>query len=177
MVMELKKHSNDLVLLHRLGGVSLKIANNHHLENLSEFLLHDLCSEDLFRVVKSAYLVNNPDFACMKGVAGYSKQDNFSKGQSWDNQKDFTSHMRQSLFNQKVRQINDVNMNVGIDLTDKKYLHKLSDQLEIEHPEFHVWNMKYDNQGILIFEKENHNDVSFEHLPHFASMFSFCPVF
>lgn len=177
MMMEVKKHTKDIELLHRLGGVSLKIANNHHLENLSEFVLHDLCSEDLFRVVKAVYLVNNPDFACMKGVAGYSNQENFSKGHGWEHQKDFTSHMRQSSFNQQVRQINDINLIAKKELLDKKHLHKLSDQLEIERPEFHIWNMKYDNQGILIFEKKNSGDVMFQHLPHFASMLSFCPVF
>jgi len=175
--MELKKDTKDLVLLHRLGGVSSNIANNHHLENLSEFVLHDLCSKDLFRVNKAAYLVNNPDFACMKGVAGYSNQENFTKGHGWHNQKDFTSHMLQSSFNQKVRQINQTNSKARADLLDKKYLYTLSDSLEIEHPEFHLWNMKYDNQGVLIFEKENKNDPVFEHLPHFASMLSFCPVF
>ncbi|MBI2345107.1 hypothetical protein HYV10_03480 [Candidatus Dependentiae bacterium] len=175
--MELKKHSQDLALLHRLGGVSLNIASNHHLENLSEFVLHDVCSEDLFRVVKAAYLVKNPDFACMKGVAGYSNQENFIQGHTWQNQKDFTSHMRNSLFNQKVRQINETNIPSKIDLLDKKRLHKLSDHLEIERPEFHLWKMKYDNQGILIFEKEDQNDLLFQHLPHFISMLSFCPVF
>lgn len=176
--MEVKKNINNVGLLDRLGGVSSNIVHNHHLENLSEFVLYDLCSEDLFRVVKAAYLVNNPDFACMKGVAGYNKHDNFSKGYSWQHPKDFTSHMRQSLFNQKVRQINDMNVAPGIiNPSDKKYLHTLSDHLEIENPEFHLWNMKYDNQGILIFEKEDKNDQIFQHLPHFASMFSFCPVF
>lgn len=175
--MELKKHNQDAVLLHRLGAVSSNIVHNHHLENLSEFVLHDVCSEDLFRVVKAAYLVNNPDFACMKGVAGYSKQENFAKGHGWQHQKDFTSHMKQSLFNQKVRDINEMGMKSKIDLLDKKALYTLSDKLEIERPEFHLWNMKYDNQGLLIFEKQDQDDAIFQHLPHFTSMLSFCPVF
>lgn len=175
--MELKKHTKDLILLHRLGDVSLKIANNHHLENLSEFVLHDVCSQDLFRIVKAAYLVNNPDFACMKGVAGYSNQENFAQGHGWQHQKDFTSHMKGAAFNQKVRQVNEMNMQSKVDFSDKKHLYKLSDHLEIERPEFHLWNMKHDNQGILIFEKEDQNDPIFEHLPHFALMLSFCPIF
>lgn len=175
--MELKKHGKDLSLLQRLGGVSSNVANNHHLENLSEFVLHDLCSQDLFRVVKAAYLVNNPDFNCMKGVAGYNKQESFSKGNNWDNQREFTSHMHHSLFNQKVRQISDVDILNASKILDKKHLHKLSDHLEIEYPEFHVWDMKYNNQGLLIFEKEDRNDALFDHLGHFTSMFSFCPIF
>lgn len=162
--MELKKHNKDAVLLHRLGGVSLNIAHNHHLENLSEFVLHDVCSEDLFRVVKAAYLVNNPDFACMKGVAGYSNQESFTKGHGWHHQKEFTSHMKNSLFNQKVRDINEMSMKSKMDLSDKKSLYTLSDKLEIEQPEFHLWNMKYDNQGLLIFEKKDQDDAIFQHL-------------
>jgi hypothetical protein len=175
MVMERNKHKQDL--LHRLGGVSHKVIDNHHLENLSEFVLHDLCSDDLLNVGKAAYLVNNPDFLCMKGIVGWNNREAFDKGIGWDHQKDFTSHMRQASFNQKVRQFNDLNSSIrGLSL-DKAKVVQLADQLEIENPFYHVWNMKHANQGILIFEKKNENEELFEHLPYFVSILSFCPIF
>jgi hypothetical protein len=163
--------------LHRLGGVSHKIIDNHHLENLSEFVLHDLCSDDLLSVKKAAYLVNNPDFLCMRGVVGFDNQKVFDKGLGWDYQQDFTSHMRESSFNQKVRQINDLHALIRGSSLDKSKISQLADQLEIEYPSCHVWNMKHANQGILIFEKNSQNDEILEYLPYFASILSFCPIF
>ena len=163
--------------MHRLGGVSHKVIDNHHLENLSEFVLHDLCSDGLLNIGKAAYLVNNPDFLCMKGIAGWDKQELFNKGINCDNQKDFTSHMRQSSFNKKVREINDLHASMRSSTLDNHQITKLADQLEIEKPFCHVWHMKHANQGILIFEKNNQDQELFEHLPYFVSMLSFCPIF
>lgn len=173
--MEPKKQSNERTLLHRLGGFSVNIASNHHLENLSEFVLHDLCSGDLFNIPTAAYLVNNPDFSCMKGVAGYKHAESFKKGNNWDLQKDFTAHMKQSDFNQKVRLVYD--KAVKIDGSEKQKLHQLADQFEIENPAFHVWNMKYDNQGLLIFEKPEDMHEAHDNIVHFVPMLSFCSVF
>lgn len=169
--------NNHEHFLHRLGGVSSKVIDNHHLENLSEFVLHDICSDDLLNANKVAYLVNNPGFLCMKGVAGWNNQDAFDKGFGWENQKDFTSHMLKSSFNQKVRKINDKHIPVSSSGLDKNEVFKLADYLEIEDPFYHVWNMKHANQGLLILEKKDKNEEIFEHLPYFVSILSFCPIF
>lgn len=175
--MEPRKQSKESTLLHRLGGFSKNIASNHHLENLSEFVLHDLCSGDLFNIPTAAYLVNNPDFSCMKGVAGYKQSESFKKGNNWDLPKDFTSHMKQSEFNQKVRMVYDKAVKIDGNGSEKSKMHELADQFEIENPSFHVWNMKYDNQGLLIFQKPEDIDMQHEHMIHFVPMLAFCSVF
>lgn len=164
-------------LFHRLGGVSRNVINNHHLENLSEFVMHDICSDDLLNTSKVAYLINNPEFLCMKGVVGWDNQEAFKKGMSWENQQDFTSHMSQSAFNQKVRNLNGQHLIVNGSSLDKSDVFKLADHLEIEDPFYHVWNMKHANQGILLLEKKDQNEEFFEHLPYFVSILSFCPIF
>jgi hypothetical protein len=174
--MESRAHSKDNALLHRLGGFSKNIVGNHHLENLSEFVLHDLCAGDVFNISKAAYLVNNPDFECMKGVVGYAQNESF-KGQAWDMPKDFTAHMQQSDFNQKVRLIYDKALKNDASGLEKRRVQELADQLEIENPLFHVWTMKHDNQGLLIFERPNYIDDSHEHMVNFMPMLSFCAIF
>jgi len=175
--MEPRERSKESTLLHRLGGFSSNMVVNHHLENLSEFVLHDLCSDDLFNIPKAAYLVNNPDFECMKGVVGYTHEQAFHKGKNWDCQKDFTSHMKQSDFNQKVRLVSGKALARDGAGLESKRVHQLADQLEIEDPLFHVWAMKHDNQGLLIYQRPEHMDVHHEQMVHFVPMLSFCSVF
>ena len=61
MALKRKVHS-DGVLLEKYSDFSQKLAQHHHLENLSEFLVHDVCDFNFFDLPKAAYLVNNPDF-------------------------------------------------------------------------------------------------------------------
>lgn len=168
---------NDKELLSRLGNFSKNVTHNHHLENLSEFVLHDVCSKDLFDLPKAAYLVNNPDFVCLKGVAGYHTPESFSHGDSWNNQKAFTSHMKSSDFNQRVRTIQDSALKIDANDLHHDKIYKLADQLNINDPLYHVWQMKHDNQGLLIFQRPENFDMSQEHLLNFLYMLSFCPIF
>ncbi|MBP9765478.1 hypothetical protein KBD08_04040 [Candidatus Babeliales bacterium] len=171
--MEPKRHSKEKMLLHKLGSFPQNIATNHYLENLSEFVLHELCSQDLFNLPKAAYLVNNPDFKCLKGVAGYDDKHAFNAGVNWQKHKEFTSHMKQSPFNQKVRLMYDS----ALSKHDENEMYALADVLEIEHPVYHIWDMKHENQGIFIYEKPESFDETHEHLIQFVPMLSFCPVF
>lgn len=168
---------NDRELLNKLGNFSRNMTHHHYLENLSEFVLHDVCSVDLFNLPKAAYLVNNPDFTCLKGVAGYHHPESYSKGASWHNQKEFTSHMKNSDFNQKVRMIQGVSLPLQDQTLQSDSLYALADQLNIDDPLYHVWRMKHDNQGVLIFQRPQDLDMAQEHLLNFLYMLSFCPIF
>ena len=168
---------NDKKLLTKLSDFSKNMTQHHHLENLSEFVLHDVCSIDLFQVPKAAYLVNNPDFSCLKGVAGFHNPESFDKGDLWTNQKAFTSHMKSSDFNQKVRLLQDKSLILNGNGSESKKIYGLADQLEINDPLYHIWTMKHDNQGLLIFQRPQDYDVGQEHLLRFLYMLSFCPVF
>lgn len=164
-------------LLNQLGQMSRNLISNHHRENLSEFFLHDLCSQDVFDISKAAYLVNNPDFVCLKGVAGYDKNKSFTSGNNWDLPQDFTQHMKESDFNNKVRALYQSSLNIDGLVVDQKELHRLADYFEIENPAYQVWDMKHANHGLLIFQKPSHENGKHEYLPQFAPMFSFCSVF
>jgi hypothetical protein len=168
---------NDKKLLEKLGNFSKNMTHHHHLENLSEFVLHDMCSTELFSLPKAAYLVNNPDFTCLKGVSGYHMPESFLKGESWQNQKEFTAHMNKADFNQKVRMIQDRSLLMDGKGSERSKIYSLADQLQINDPLYHIWPMKYENHGVLIFERPEDIDLSQQHLLDFLYMLSFCPVF
>ncbi|HSW75840.1 MAG TPA: hypothetical protein VLG50_02255 [Candidatus Saccharimonadales bacterium] len=176
--MDYKKNKNkEQELLVKLGGFSKNMVQNHHLENLSEFIIHDLCSQDAFNINKAAYLVNNPDFSCLKGVAGYHHPESFKQENSWELQKEFTSHMKQSDFNQNVRSINDKSLVIHNDGPEQDKVYELIERLDMHDPLYHTWNMKYDNQGIFIFEKPEDTKIINDHLLNFLHMLSFCSIF
>ena len=170
-------HIHEGALLNQLGQVSRNLIGNHHLENLSEFFLHELCSRQMFDISKAAYLVNNPDFVCLKGVAGYDKNKSFVSGNNWHLPKDFTQHMKESDFNNKVRALYQRSLQLDGLVVDQKELHRLADYFEIENPVYQLWNMKHANHGLLIFQKPTEENLKHEYLMHFTPMFSFCSVF
>lgn len=172
-----KSSLNDKKLLTRLSDFSKHMTQHHHLENLSEFIVHDVCSPDLFCVSKAAYLVNNPDFTCLKGIAGYHTPQAFTSGDHWINQKAFTSHMKNSAFNQKVRAVQDRSLVLDGQGLENKKIYGLAEQLGIHDPMYHTWTMKHDNQGVFIFERPQDFDKGQEHLLRFLYLLSFCPVF
>lgn len=168
--------NKDKELLFKYGKFSKNMTQHHHLENLSEFVLHDLCYTDFFALPKAAFFVNNPDFACLKGVAGYHHPEAFP-GAHWVNHKDFTAHMQNSDFNKKVRLMQDSSLVLGNN-REKDKVFAIADQLEIIDPMFHIWNMRHNNQGLFIFEKSVEAfELQQNHLLDFLYMLSFCPVF
>ncbi|MCX5924233.1 MAG: hypothetical protein NTZ68_02330 [Candidatus Dependentiae bacterium] len=173
----IKSKNKEQELLSKLGGFSKNMVQNHHLENLSEFIIHDLCAQDAFNISKAAYLVNNPDFSCLKGVAGYHHPESFKQDNSWQLQKEFTSHMKQSDFNQSVRSVNDRSLFMGDNGSEQNKVQELIQRFDMRDPVLHTWNMKYDNQGIFIFEKPEDSQIVQDHLLNFLHMLSFCSVF
>ncbi|MBI2352954.1 hypothetical protein HYV11_01775 [Candidatus Dependentiae bacterium] len=172
-----KKLPGNEHLLRHLGDASKNMVQHHYRDNLSEFMLHDLCSQNGFHLYKAAYLINNPDFACLKGVAGYYHPEIF-QNVIWENPKDFTSHMKKASFNQKVRAYlsDDIFVKEKNDLSKKK-IYDLIDYLEIKDPVYHTWNAKHNNQGIFLFERPLDHVAGHEHLFNFLHLLSFCPIF
>ena len=163
-------------LLQHLGNLRKMIVHNHELENLSEFVLHELCAGPCLNVNKAAYFINNPDFKILNGVTGYSKEES-KVNDAWNNQKEFAEFMKDSTFNQKVRSCSQGSFDKG-NHSEKYMMDNLADKLEIENPEYHVWNLKHANHGLLIYDssKDDVNHLQ-EHLFDSLHYLGFCPVF
>ncbi len=171
-----RKVHDEGALLEKYGNFSKKLTRHHHVENLSEFLLHDICDTDLFGLTKAAYLVNNPDFACLKGIVGYHYPESFQLGESWLNPKDFTDHMKNSKFNNQVRAMQIPAFSLkSYDYKDKIF--KMAEELNMNQPLYHVWDLKHENQGIFLFEEGFDQRSHRDHLEKFLYMLSFCPIF
>jgi len=146
-------------------------------ENLTEFVLHELCSDRCFNIDKAAYFIDNPDFNCLRGVAGFSRQDEYPPHCSiWDSPQEFSSHMSQASFNQKVRGINRESIRKSA--TDDAHLVKqMAHELGFKSYSYYSWDMRHDNHAILLFELPRVTDVSDVYVKNGMTLLSFCPLF
>src|SRR5438445_11567888 len=83
-----------------------KMLQLHGLDNVTDFVLHELCSKDCFNMPKAAYFVDNPAFNCLKGVVGIAGTELQGVENIWANPDQFVQTVAQSPFNQKVRSFN-----------------------------------------------------------------------
>jgi hypothetical protein len=155
------------------------MVHHHELENLSEFVLHELCTGPCFNVHKAAYFINNLDFNIMRGVSGYNHQEEHARMHDrWQRQDHFTTSMQNSLFNQKIRSYTQLTAFQPGQSSERYVVDKLADHLEIAQPSYHVWNLKHANHGLLIYEPLVH-DVAGTHSHVMDALYylSFCPIF
>ncbi len=164
------------MLLSRLQQLPRKILLLHGTENIPEFVLHELCHEKCFNVHKAAYFVDNPDFDCLKGVAGINHNEGVIKEDIWSNSDRFSQKMKASQFNQKVRGILHKSVH-NRHLHENDLFSLLAREVGMQHPKLYHWDMKYDNHGLLIIEDDDDNHVwKDEYLSNSVYLFGFCPV-
>ncbi len=134
----------SMMNLHKLGV--------HH---SAEFLLHELAMPHCFNLLKVAYLVENQDFNCLKGIAGSAQNERFALDNHWNEPVRFLNHMNEASFNQKVKAIEIASPHYsGVD--EMTVFSKIAQDLEVQHPLFKKVPIKHDNTGIIIFEPCDH---------------------
>lgn len=184
-ITERKKH-----VLQVLSVIPKKILSLHGRDNIAEFVIHDLSQENCFDLKKAAYFVDNPDFNCLKGIAGIETPD-IPKGlwkDVWANGEKFSTYMRNANFNKRVRDFAQCSLN-GAGGCGKNSGPKfkeddiitISKNLGIENPSFYTLDVKHGNSGLFIFEKgplvQSLDKQLDSHLQDGVSLLGFCPIF
>ena len=146
-------------------------------ENLPEFVLHVLSHPHCFNLKKAAYFIDNPPFGFIQGVTGVC-QDEFAMDiDSLLNDPDtFCKLVQASEFNNKVRSIEKASQKKK-DVPTQALIQELADMLGISSPSACTWDMRFDNYGLLIYEKAAFDDTAAdEYLVNGVNILSFCPV-
>jgi len=171
----LEQHCN---ILNCLTVLPRHILSLHDHNNISEFVLHDLCGSHCFNLGKAAYFVDNPDFNCFKGVAGFSRNEVSTDKKVWDDPETISQQLNRSPFNQQVKNHTWQSLKTGPE-EERKMAEKIAQDLGLEKPQFCTWNMKHDNHGWLIFEREENLDQDQQindYLSNGVHLLSFCPI-
>jgi hypothetical protein len=163
-------------ILSSLSYIPRKILALHGNENITEFVLHELCNEHCFNFNKAAYLVDNPDFDCLKGVAGFSRSETKNSKDIWQDPRGFSKDMELSPFNKKVRSLMRCSLKKNNE-NSQELATSVAQDLGIKSFGFCSWGMKHENHGMLVFEKMHDEAINEDHLLNGLSLLSFCPIF
>ena len=129
-----------------------KMLNLHGLDNVTEFVLHELCGKNCFNLQKAAYFIDNPDFNCLKGVVGVSSAELHDIEDIWTSPDAFTQQMVESPFNKQVRAfLAESHKRNGEPY--EKTAQAIAHELGLNNYGFYSWDMKHNNHGFLVCEK------------------------
>ncbi|MFC1854263.1 hypothetical protein ACFLY6_00130 [Candidatus Dependentiae bacterium] len=128
-----------------------KIVQNHHVDGLAQLVLYDISNPGRFGLKKAAYLVDNPDFDCLHGIAGFHHGEfEAPPDDVWKNPVESAKTMNDLTFNKNVRSFKSCSLN-----RQKSDHSKILSEFEIENPSTIGWPMKYGNHGIFIYESRD----------------------
>ncbi|MGB8367195.1 MAG: hypothetical protein WCD44_02445 [Candidatus Babeliales bacterium] len=163
-------------LLNCLSSLPRKILLLYGQENVTEFVLHELCQEYCFGLKKAAYFVDNPDFNCLKGVAGFCEEEAYANGDIWQNPKAFSVHMKAASFNKKVQLFMQESFKKKGE-SEEEVIKTIAYNLGIEKPKLHIWDVKHNNHGYFVYEEAVKNNDIEEHLVNGLCLLSLCPLY
>jgi hypothetical protein len=169
----------QIKMLSFLSGLPRRIASLHGQENVTEFVLHDLCHEQCLNLNKAAFFIDNPDFNCAKGVAGFSREEDCCGDCTaiWQDTAGFSAHRKKSSFNQRVRGLSRTSLKHGNE-DHENLAQQLATDLGFTNYAFCSWPMRHANEGFMLYEKGNVADaLADDHLLNGVSLLNFCPVF
>lgn len=152
--------------------------HEHNLTNVPEFVLYELSHKNGFNLQKAAYFVDNPDFNCMKGVAGFCQADcnGLDEQDVWKNPEGFSKYMQQSPFNSQVRSVSHESARCK-GHSEKELVEDIAHKLDLKQPLAFSWNLKHGNHGLLVVEKVDEQDPwDMQCLHDCAHILSFCPI-
>ena len=151
--MACREASKDNAVLQKLAHLPRHMLHHYDQVELAPLVLHTLGHN--LGLKRASYLVDNPDFDCIKGVAGYCHREcDYHKSDLWSDPHAFSQDMEQAPFHRKMRCYMHTSMKQRHD-DYVRSLAALGKELGIENPDVRVWDLRHDNHGILIFEKND----------------------
>lgn len=152
-----------------------KIVSLHGTEHVADMVLHELCSASCFNFSKAAYFVDNPDFDCIKGVAGFCRDESSTIDSAHQDPAQLCESLCSLPFNQKVRCCMKKSANNKHTL-DNSDIAQLANELGMQRPQVYKWDSKHDNHGLLLYEKDENDDIAPDDLHNGLILLSFCPM-
>ena len=140
------------------------LKNIHH-KALPELLLKKMCQKNFFDLKQAVYCLDNPEFDCFKGIAGYNRAEpadleQFDQSESWDLEEThpIIVELVEHSFNQAIKNLrtNSFYKNYSEQRLEKLYEFGKS-VLQMEQPEIISWESKHGNHGIFFYEPSDKN--------------------
>lgn len=164
-------------VLNKLSSLPKKMLLLHGHDYIAHFVMHELCNEPLLNIEKAAYFVDNPDFNWLQGVAGFYKKEAYAGScDIWHDQQSFIDSLKSSSFNSKIKNFKRESMKKKGD-SDDQVVYEIAHAFDIHNPGYYAWDMKHDNHGIFIYQKNDVPEKALEYLSGSVCLLGFCPIF
>ncbi|QQR49274.1 hypothetical protein IPF37_00300 [bacterium] len=154
-----------------------KILHNREVSGLAQIILHELGPHLGFK--RAMYLIDNPDFSCLKGVAGFCQNEcKYHQQDLWQNPHAFGVDMEQAAFHDQIQKFYHDNVVRKDGTCCPEALAELGKKVGLTNPHVFTWPMRHDNTGILLYDPEeagvckNHPEV----LDHASALLGLCSV-
>lgn len=167
---------HDAQLVSRLLELPHKILCHHDVDGLEQLVLHELGHDQHFGLEKAGYFIDNPDFDCLKGIAGYCKSEcKMHKDNLWNDPRSFVQDMQKAQFHQQLSHYLDHSLSHNeLEGVKGDALVNLGQKLGMGNPSFITWKMKHGNNGILLYEENPAHARRRDLLQHFVALLSLC---
>src|SRR5579872_1375005 len=173
-----KMMSRHAQIVDNLRRLPRKMLQLHGRDNVTDFVLHELCSKDFFNIPRAAYFIDNPSFNCLKGIVGIAGHELQGFTDIWSHPDSFIEKVAQSAFNQKVRSFTyESRKNRGH--SHEAMADMVAQELGLKNHGFYAWDLKHDNHGFLVCEKNEVHDSEHPHeevMVDGLCLLGFCPI-
>lgn len=166
----------QIAVVQRLTRIPRELLSSVGYQNLAELVLGELCHKNCFNVSRAGFFVDNPDFDCVRGVAGYDSNDHAEGEETcWIERDAFGFRMQCSTFNKLVRSLSP--QSISRQASREYALQELAGQLELTVPAVTFFEMPYENKGFIIFERPQEDISELEQLwEDGCTLLAFCPL-
>jgi len=169
------------LLIQKVSELPSKILKHHETQNLPQVLLTYLGHQDCFDLERAAYIVDNPDFDHMVGIAGFAQKDFEMKEveELWGNPIALHDTFMNLNFNKRVKNYLQDSLNRrGLSVDNSKSLLRIGKELGLSNSQSLCWNLKHGNHGLFLFEPKKEMSTKEQHLLKTAAMMlGFCSLF
>lgn len=174
-LMKQESGHDTVKVLRLLLGIPHKILSFNELDNISAFVLHELCQDTCLNIDRAAYFVDNPDFNCFKGISGIDrKEEKFQKDPVWQHTHHFNEHMHHSSFNNKVKEINKESTK---NHNEKELMQELAKNLCMNNHKYNCFDLKHGNRGYFLYEPSDRDIYEFDEIMDYATgLLALCPI-
>ena len=95
---------NHKPMAQRLLYIPQKILCHHEIEALPQIIMHDLGHKEHLDLNRATFLIDNPDFDFLRGVAGFCKDEcKFHKSDLWEDPCSFHQDMSEAVFHKNMK--------------------------------------------------------------------------
>lgn len=163
-------------IVSKIGGLLKNILVSQEHDHVVDIVMHQLCSNTGLDVHKAAYFVDNPDFDCLHGVTGYCSDEMGKYQCDWSDREKFAHTIVNTPFNKDVKSLRYKSMKRTGKLDDD-VVKDIAQKLKIQNPGYCSWDMKHNNHGIFVYQKQDIPDHMQNSVHDAVCLLGFCPLF